>query len=83
VPLEPADEAANLGPQLPITGPYHGLQACPENRDSSSSDFIQWSWADAQEVIVIAIAAYYPTIGVRGTGSEVSIQKVAAQTGCS
>lgn len=83
VPLEPANEAANLSPQLPITKPYYGLQACPDNRDNPNSDFIQWSWANAQEVIVVSIAAYYPTIGVRGTGSEVTIQKVPAQTGCS
>jgi hypothetical protein len=84
VPLEPADEMANLAPQLPIRKPYYGLRWCADD-SGRPEKFSQWSWGGVQETIVVTVDEYYPTIGVRGPGSDVTIQRGPDpnSTGCS
>jgi hypothetical protein len=71
VPLEPADERADLRPQLPIGKPYNGLAWCADDSWRNPDELSQWSWGGARETIVVTVTG--PYTAVRGT--DVTIQR--------
>ena len=80
VPLEVSDAVANLRAQLPINGPYDGLPWCSEdiNRKLNTT---MWLWTSGKDLVSVHLADYYPQVGVRGSGSEVTIMKGADDEG--
>jgi hypothetical protein len=74
VPLRVPDTVANLRPQLPINAPYDRLPWCAESI-VFSADITRWSWGTAQDLLRIEVGPFYPTIGVRGPGSQVTITR--------
>lgn len=74
VPLRVPDTVANLRPQLPINAPYDGLGWCAEILDLSG-DTTRWSWGTAQDRLRIEVGPFYPQLGVRGAGSQVTITR--------
>lgn len=74
VPLGVPDTVANLRPQLPIDTPYDRLPWCAESIDLRAST-TRWSWGTAQDLLRITVGPFYPTIGVRGPGSQVTITR--------
>jgi hypothetical protein len=74
VPLRVPDTVANLRPQLPIKAPYDRLPWCAESIIFSAS-ITRWSWGTAEDLLRIEVGPFYPTVGVRGPGSQVTITR--------
>ena len=74
VPLRVPETVANLRPQLPINAPYDRLAWCAESI-VLGADITRWSWGTAQDLLRIEVGPFYPTIGVRGSGSQVTITR--------
>jgi Protein of unknown function (DUF2510) len=74
VPLRIPDTVANLRPQLPINAPYDGLPWCAETIDPIG-DITSWSWGTPQDLLLVEVGPFYPTIGVRGPDSQVTITR--------
>jgi hypothetical protein len=74
VPLRVPETVSNLRPQLPIDAPYDRLPWCAESIDLRG-DTTRWSWGTAQDLLRIVVGPFYPTIGVRGPGSQVTITR--------
>jgi hypothetical protein len=74
VPLRVPDTVANLRPQLPINAPYNGL---PWRAESllPTDDITRWSWDTAHDRLLIEVGPFYPAIGIRAAGTQVTITR--------
>jgi len=74
VPLGVPDTVADLRPQLPIDAPYDRLPWCAESIVFSAA-ITRWSWGTPEDLLRIEVGPFYPTLGVRGPGSQVTITR--------
>ncbi len=84
VPTEAPETVTTLRAQLPVNQPVDGLAPCGEE-NNPKLESTQWTWSTGPNYLMVHIAPYYPKIGVRAPGSEVTIDRGTddSQPGCS
>jgi hypothetical protein len=80
-PLEVTDAVAQLRPQLPINAPYDGRAWCSEDINPKL-ETTSWNWGTEPDFVQVSVSPYYPKIGVRGPGSDVTIIHGSMPGGC-
>ncbi|HUO37881.1 MAG TPA: DUF2510 domain-containing protein [Mycobacterium sp.] len=80
VPLRIPDTVADLRPQLPINAPYDELPWCAETIEVSGA-ITRWTWGSAEDLLLIEVGPYYPTVGASADGTQVTISRHRDRTG--
>jgi hypothetical protein len=74
VRLPVPETVAKLRAQLPIAAAYDRLPWCAESIELRTNT-TRWSWGTADDLLRIVVGPFYPTIGVRGPDSQVTITR--------
>jgi hypothetical protein len=84
VPTEAPETVTTLLAQLPVNQSVDGLAPCGEE-SNPKLESTQWTWSTGPNYLMVHVAPYYPKIGVRAPGSEVTIDRGTddSQPGCS
>ena len=83
---EAPETVTTLQAELPVNQPVDGLAPCGEETNPKLES-TQWTWSTGPNYLMVHVAPspYYPKVGVRAPGSEVSIERGTddSQSGCS
>jgi hypothetical protein len=84
VPTEAPDTVTTLSAELPVNQAVDGLAPCGEE-SNPKLESTTWSWSTGPGYLMVHVAPYYPKVGVRAPGSEVTINRGTddSQPGCS